>query len=117
MIIHAKNELAMTKYPIRSPKTAATSMYTLPTNRTRAHTVTNAPLMKVGASATSAACIMVGSLDRVQADVVLRSARHRLLDGQDVVHDGVDLVVVEGTRVLHAPRWHVRAGAPLGDGV
>src|SRR6478752_6372671 len=114
MIIHANSDVATTKYPMRSPNTADTSRYTLPMNSTTAQIVTRRPLTNVGASASRATWVIVSvSLDRVDADVVLGAAGYRLLDRQDVVHDRVDLVVVERPGVLHAPGGHVGAGTPL----
>src|SRR5437588_5358569 len=58
MIIQPNHAVAITKYPIRGPNTAARSTYTLPMNRMIAEMYTAMPLANVGASA-SAACPVI----------------------------------------------------------
>src|SRR6266568_5666260 len=51
---------------------------------------------------------------RVDADVVLE---RDLLDGHDVLHEVLDLLVVQGPGEPHAPRRHVRPRTALHDRV
>src|SRR5438445_10575098 len=124
---------------MRSPKTADSNTYTLPTNRTSAQIRTTMPFQKIGASASnpvirslssrtgrgrrrrSRRCRTTGrrrgagpGLGRVDAHVL--GQRH-LLDGQDVIHQIVDLLVVHGSGEPHAPRRHVGPSSTLGNGV
>ena len=54
MIIHANREVATTRYPIRSPRTAEAIRYGVPTNSTTALTTTRTPLAKLGVAARRA---------------------------------------------------------------